>query len=114
MKAYRQQIAKVFKICWKSSISIFLIGVLGILFLDLVAWAFQQNQLGYLISLLSLVHFLIIYIILPFLTIVVLARVLMRYGGGAMLFSLASLTIQFLILFIIAAFLLLFFSIGRR
>lgn len=38
MKSYRQQIAKVVKICWQSSLSIFFGSVLALIILDLIAF----------------------------------------------------------------------------
>ncbi len=102
MKTYRQNLAGVIKFTSKSSLGIFIVGVFFVFFFNGLAWAFARNSLSYLVPLLSFFYLMAIYIILPFLVTLILVKVLLKYGGGAVLFSIIIMAIQLLIIFFIA------------
>ena len=109
MKSYKRDLAGTYKMTTLSCFGIFFVAIFSIFFFNGLGWAFSKNSLNYLVPLLSVLYILIIYVVLPILMSVVLVRVLFRFGGGAVLFSLIVMAIQFALMLAVAAVVTSFF-----
>jgi len=109
MKSYNLDLIDVYRLTSLSCFGIFFSVVFSIFFLNGLAWSLANNGLSVLAPLLSAIYILLIYLALPILVVIVLVKVLLKYGGGAMLFSLIIMAIQFAALFALAAVIASFF-----